>query len=173
VFAACGEGFPQVNVVLPDGRRVGRLTIKESEPKATLTGPGVLDAWCRDHYPDGLEEYVDPNAWTSLDVIEAVKARVPGVVKTRIRAAAAESLTAEALASGGWLLDKSTGDKEKVADVTEGRISGEFAFTDQKSPERRAAIIGAWQAGVIDLAPMLALPPAGGGDGADEHADAA
>lgn len=166
VFAATGNAFPQVNVVLPDGRCVGRLTVKEGQPRVSLTSPGVLADWCRDHYPDGLEEYVDPDAWTSLDVIEAVKAKIPGVVRTRLRTSAAETLLAEIKASGGWLEDKDKKVREKVADVTEGGITGEFAFSDQKGPQRRAAIIGAWQAGVIDLAPMIGLPaPEGGEDG--------
>lgn len=162
VFAASGEGFPQVNVVLPDGRRVGRITVKETAPKAVPVSTSVLPDWCRDHYLDGLEEYVEQSAWTNTDVIDAVKAKVPGVVKTRLRATAAESLLAESLEADGWLLDKETGDTLKVADITESVITGEFAFTDKTSGPRRAAIVKAWQDGLIDIVPVLALTAASG-----------
>lgn len=167
LFAVTGKLFPQVNVVLPDGRHVGRLTVKESAPRVVFNSanPALLANWCRDHYPDGLEEYVDPAAFSSLDVIEAVKAKVPAVVRTRLRATAAEALLAEIETSGGWLEDKATKERGKVADVKDGGITGEFAFSDQKGPERRAAIIEAWRAGVIDLAPMLALPAGSDSDG--------
>lgn len=168
LFAVTGKLFPQVNVVLPDGRHVGRLTVKEAAPRVIFNSanPAILADWCRDHYPDGLEEYVDPDAFSSLDVIAAVKAKVPAVVRSRLRTTAAEALLAEIKASGGWLEDKATKEREKVAEVKDGGITGEFAFSDQKGPQRRAAIIDAWRAGVIDLAPMLALPAAGGESGA-------
>jgi hypothetical protein len=158
VFALTGEAFPQVNVVLPDGQKVGRITVTESAPKAGDIEPGVLEAWCRDHYQDAFEEHVLQSAWNSADVIEAVKAKVPGVVKQRLRVTAVTSLIGEITASGGWLEDKDTKEKLKVTDVTEGGITGAFSFTDKKGPERHAAIIAAWRDGTIDLPSLLALP---------------
>lgn len=162
-----GQLHPQVNVRLPGGRTVGRITVKEGAPRADLE-PGALLEWCRTHFPAAIEEYIPESAWSAVDVIEAVKAKIPGIVKERVRPAAEAELVKELLADNGQLAGRRTGDdsKVKLADVYEGRITGEFAFTDQKTAERRSAIMAAYRSGELRGLPlgMLALPAGDGGE---------
>ena len=163
VFAAkyAEEGNDRQAVLLPDGEKVGQITIKAPAPVVEMPQDALLD-WCRDHFPAAVEEYIDPAHLGSSDVIAAVRDKLPDLIRQRVRPGTARALTEEIVKGKGLLADRHSGEAGKVATVTPGQPTGAFAFTDGKSGERRARIMAELLAGrlqgVIGFGP-LALPP--------------
>jgi hypothetical protein len=161
------DGSDRVAVMLPDGTKLDRITVKQPGPGVEMDdpSPSALLDWCRAHFPSAIEEYVDPSALGSTDVIEAVKAKVPSVIRQRVRPGTAKALMKEIEDSKGTLADRMTNVPSKVATVTDGTVTGAFSFTANNAKERRARIMAALLAGelpgVISFGP-LALPAAGG-----------
>ena len=118
-------------------------------------------AWCREHLPGAIEEYIDPSALGSADVIAAVRDKAPSAVRERVRPGTADELLKEIVKSGGWLVDKETSEKVKVAEVTRNLPTGAFAFAGGGSEHRRQRIAAEWQAGrlaEVGFGPATALP---------------
>ena len=166
VFAAlyADEGNDRQAVLLPDGEKVGQLTIKAPAAVVDMP-PGALLDWCREHFPSAVEEYIDPACIGSTDVIAAVRDKLPDLIRQRVRPGTAKALTEEIVKGKGLLADRISGEAGRVATVAPGQVTGAFAFTDGKGPERRARLLAELLAGrlpgVIGFGP-LALPPAGG-----------
>ena len=171
VFAAkyAVEGNDRQAVLLPDGEKVGQITIKAPAP--VVSGPegapagwtldrALLD-WCGEHFPYAVEEYIDPAKVSSLDVIAAVRDKLPDAIRTRVRPGTAKALAEEIVKGKGLLGDRRDGQAEVIATVTPGKPTGAFAFTGAGSGERRARIMAELLAGrlqgVIGFGP-LALP---------------
>jgi hypothetical protein len=148
VFAAkyAEEGNDRQAVLLPSGERIGQVTIKAPAPDVDMPDGALLE-WCREHFPAAVEEFIEPSALGSSDVIEAVRAKVPGVIGTRVRPATAKALREALIKGKGFLADTRTGEASKVATVTDGTCTGAFAFTGGKSAERRERIMAELLAG--------------------------
>jgi hypothetical protein len=165
---ARGDGQTQQKVLLPDGEEIGLISIRGGSPVITMPEAG-FEAWVREHVPDGIEEYIDPNAAGNAELLDVVKAVFPQFIKSRIRQPVRDELLKEITETGGYLVDKDTGDKEKVAEVSQGSPTGAFAYRAGKGTTER--IVTEWLNGRlagVDLGGMLALPAAeaGGTDGA-------
>lgn len=161
------NGHPQQEVLLPDGTRIGLVAIKSGEPDV-LTDEDALMAFTLEHSPDDVEEYIAEWAVSSADVIAAVKAAHPDLVKTRIRASARKKYREEIIRTGGWVTDQETGEKAEVAITDRREPTGAFTLTGAGAAERRERIIAEWQAGrlrQVGLGP-LALPAGGDQDAA-------
>lgn len=143
---ARADGQSQQRILLPSGEDIGLISIKDGGKTSDLT-EAKLKAWCAGHLPTAFEEYIDPAALNSADVLAIVKDKMPELVKTRLRAAEADLLMKEAADSGGYLIDRETGDREKVAEVTRTPPTGAFAFAGGGSDARRRRIVEEWQAG--------------------------
>lgn len=158
------DGTDRVAVLLPGGEKLDRITVKVPPPAVSMNGggaPSALLEWALEHFPAAVEEYIDPAATGSTDVIEAVKAKVPDVIRQRVRPGTAKVLMKEIEDSGGFLADRRTDEPSQVATVAPGTVTGAFAFTGNNARERRARIMAALLAGempgVISFGP-LALP---------------
>ena len=166
VFAAlyAEAGNDRQAVLLPSGEKIGQLTIKAPVSVVDMPADALL-VWCREHFPAAVEEYIDPAHLGSADVIAAVRDKLPDLIRQRVRPATAKALTEEAAKNRGLLADRIDRDVvERVATVTPGQVSGAFAFTDQKGPERRARLLAELLAGrlpgVIGFGPVaLAAAP--------------
>lgn len=170
VFASkyADDGNDRQAVLLPSGEKVGQITIKAPVPHAEMPDGALMD-WCAEHFPAAIEEYIDPAALESLDVIAAVRDKLPGVIRTRVRPSTVKALAEEIVKSGGHLDDKRTGETEQVATVTTGKPTGAFAFTGANGTERRerlmAELLAGRLQGVIGFGP-LALPAPEAGEAA-------
>ena len=143
VFAAkyTEDGNDRQMILLPSGEKVSQVTIKTPAPSFRFREDRV-EAWAAGVIGDGaFEEYILPAAISSRQVIEAVKAAHPELVKRRLRPGTAKKLAGEAVKSGGWLLDEATGETAQVADVSPGTVTGAFAFTGNDSAARRARLM--------------------------------
>ena len=177
VFASkyADDGNDRQAVLLPSGEKIGQITIKApgavvTEPEDALPGWRLDDAllgWCGEHFEAAVEEYIDPGSINSLDVIAAVRDKLPDVIRTRVRPATAKVLTDEIVKGKGLLADRRDGEAAQVATVTPGKATGAFAFTGANSGERRhrlmAALLNGELRGVVGFGP-LALPAGGDGD---------
>ena len=136
------EGNDRQAVLLPDGEKIGQLTVKAPAPEVTWTREDTLEDWAREHIGDGaFEDYAPETVLSSREVLAIIKAAKPELVATRMRPGTRKKLLAEVVKSGGFLEDKDEGTKDRVADVAEGEVTGAFAFTDQNSAHRRNRIM--------------------------------
>lgn len=140
------DGQSQQKVMLPDGDEIGLISIKAGGKSVDVT-EDALTAWLRDHNPEGLEDYVDPEAVTNAELVDIVRAVLPELVRTRIRPGVRDAMLKEIEETGGYLVDKDTGDKAKVADVTDREPSGAFSYRPGK--DARDKIIAAWRRGEL------------------------
>lgn len=156
-------GTPQQEALLPDGTKLGLISIRGGGTVVTPDEAAVL-AWVAEHNPEGIEDYLIPQAVQSADVVALVKAYFPELVATRVRGPVHKALVDEAKVSGGYVVDPGGGEKGKIAEVSEGDPTGAFAW--RPGPEARDKIIAAWQRGDlrgVELGP-LALPGGEAGD---------
>ena len=164
---ARADGQSQQKVMLPDGTEIGLVSIKAGG-KQVDAPEAALEAWAAEHVPDAIEEYVNERDANSADVLDVLRAVFPDLVKKRIRTATRAALVKEIEESGGYLVDKVTGDKEKVAEVTDLKPTGAFAYRPGK--DARDQVIAAWRRGDLEKigVGMLVLPAASGERGDDE-----
>ena len=152
-------GHPQQEVLLPDGTRIGLVSVKAGVTD-TVTDEEALLAWAQEHNPEAVEEYIESWAVDSAAVIAAVKAACPGVVNTRIRASVRKKYREEIVKTGGWVMDPESGEKTEVAITDRRDPTGAFSLVGAGAQERRDRIMAEWRAGrlqQIGLGP-LALP---------------
>jgi hypothetical protein len=138
------DGQTQQKVLLPDGDEIGLISIKAG---AKVTDPknAEIDAWVDEHLPDDREDYIIPTFATHPDIIKWVKARFPDAVASRIRPATKAALLKEAEDNDGYVTDKDTGEKAKIADVSTGKPTGAFSY--RPGPGARQRIITEWREG--------------------------
>lgn len=169
VFRAAGaDGQTQQKVLLPDGTALGLISIKAGAQTLDGLSEDKLEAWVRDHNPDGMEDYLDPKALADAEVIEIIRALFPDLVRSRVRPATRKAMQAEMLKSGGWLVD-ADGEKHQLAAVKTGKPAGGFAYRPAVGAAELVA--EAWRRGDLAHLPLgsLALPvtaAAPEGDGA-------
>jgi hypothetical protein len=168
VFAAkyTDDGNDRQMVLLPSGEKVSQVTIKTPAPSARLL-EDRLEAWAAGVIGDGaFEEYILPAAIGTAQVIDAVKAAHPELVKRRLRPGTARKLAADAVKGGGWLQDDETGEKAQVAEISTGTVTGAFAFTGNDSAPRRARLMEEILSGRLRdvIGPVLGPLPVLAGD---------
>lgn len=157
------EGSDRHAVLLPDGERIGQVTVRAAPQEVTWTSEDALEAWAREHLgEEAFEEFVPASVLASREVLAVIKAARPDLLGRRLRPATRKKLAAQVEKSGGFLEDKDEGTKDRVADVSPGAVTGAFAFTDQGAAHRRERIMQEWRAGRLPLAILgqLALPAA-------------
>lgn len=140
------DGITQVEVLLPDGTPIGKVSIKAGATAETVDEDALLQ-WASEHDPGTVEDWADPSALRDVAVVALLKKHFPGWVKPRVRPAAREAWLKEAGAAGGWLMDEETGEKARVVTSETLPATGAFAFTGGKADQRRAAIMAAIREG--------------------------
>lgn len=160
---ARAEGQSQQRAMLPDGTDLGLISIRDGG-KDVAVSEAALEAWLEEHNREGFEEYADPAAYTDAEVLDVLRAVFPHLVKRRIRGEVRSLLLKEIEDSGGYLVDKETGDKQKVAEVRDLKATGAFSWRPSK--DAHDLVIAAWQRGELQEIALgaLALPPADRGE---------
>jgi hypothetical protein len=158
---ARADGQTQQKVMLPDGTEIGLVAIKAGG-KDIAVSEDAIEGWVRKHLPDGMESYIKPSALSNIEVLEVLRGVFPELVGSRIRPETRSALLKEIEQTGGYLIDKETGGKEKVAEVTDLDPTGAFSY--RPAPGARDSVIAAWQDGKLR---DVALGPLGipAGDG--------
>jgi hypothetical protein len=158
------DGQSQQKVMMPDGTEIGLISIKSGSKDINAT-EDALTGWLEEHNPEGLEDYLDPSAATNTELLDVVRAVFPELVRTRIRAEVRAALLKEIEETGGYLVDKDSGDKEQVAEVTDVKPTGAFSYRPAKNA--RDEVIAAWRRGELQGIALdaLALPAGDGASG--------
>jgi hypothetical protein len=157
------DGQKQQAVMLPDGTEIGLVSIRAGTPTVAVT-EAALEAWVREHVPDGIEEYIQPEALKDAEVLDMLKACFPGTVRERIRPEVRTALLAEMTESGGKVADKSSGEVEQLGEVEQHKPSGAFSYRPAKGAQDR--IVSEWRAGrltEIAFGPLALPAPDEGG----------
>jgi len=170
-------GALQVDITLPDGQVIGRLSVKAGT-KTTTTDEVGLHEWAAERNREALEEYAVPAAARDervLDllmrecpealgvhvkpemlgdprVLDLLRGKFPELVSSRVRPGSLKAYVAEARKSGenapkGWLFDPETGERLHLVTETQQDPSGAFAFNGAETADRRRAVIEALAAG--------------------------
>jgi hypothetical protein len=154
------DGQKQQEALLPDGTGVGLISIKEGATSVEVTGEAELEAWVREHVPDGIEVVVTATALTDLDVLEMLAACFPGSVTERVRPSVRAALLAEMADNDGKVADKHSGEVALLGKVTRHKPTGEFSYRPDKRARDR--IVGDWRAGRLTEVVFGPLPLSAG-----------
>jgi len=137
VKACCLEdmadsGAASVNATLPNGTRVGTVSLVVSAPHATVVNSVALMEWLEANAPSAIEEVT-----------------IPEHTETRVRPEFVEALTPRGLHAY-------TPDGEEVPGV--GTTATKPYVAARVSSEQINAIVDAFTSGMLDAAELLALP---------------
>lgn len=166
LFAAVrAEGHPQIEVALPAGAVVGKVSIKAGREVVVVDDDALL-AWVEANKPDELETSVSPAALTRPDVVAYVRKLHPDLVGRKVRPAYRAKLLAEVTADGE-LVSETTGEVVKVVETVKGAPTGEFALSFETAKKGRLngrdQIAAAWQSGDLSITDLI-HPAIGAGD---------
>lgn len=166
VFAAVRkEGHPQVEIALPSGAVVGKVSIKAGRETVVVDDDALL-AWVKVNNPDELEASVSPAALSRPDVVAYVRKLHPELVGHKVRPAYRAKLL-DQMTPSGELVSETTGEITKIAETVKGDPTGEFALSFETAKKGRLngrdQIAAAWNSGELSIADLLRPAIEGGG----------
>jgi hypothetical protein len=158
LFAAAREGgATQLEVALPSGDPVGKISIKAGKDTVTVDDDALL-AWVKANRPEEIEDTISPAALSRPDVVAYVRKLHPELVARRVRPATRAKLLAD-LTDSGELVNETTGEAVKVRDVVKGKPNGAFALTFETAKggkqSGRDQIAAAWQSGELSITDLI------------------
>lgn len=158
VFAAVkAQGHPQVDIALPSGAVVGKVSIKAGRETVVVDDAALL-AWVKANNPDELEATVSPAALSRPDVVAYVRKLHPDLVAHKVRPAYRAKLLGQ-LTADGEIASETTGEITKIAETVKGDPTGEFALSFETAkkgkPNGRDQIAAAWNSGELSIADLL------------------
>jgi hypothetical protein len=129
-----------LSVSLPDGTELGSIAIYAGPPKTQVNMKAVAAIVANDAPEEFVEELSD-DALSNENLLAFVRDQMPHLLVRRIRPDYLKQLL-KRIDSNGYLKD-AAGTRIKVADVSRGEPTGEFAFT--AGPGVRELVWQAWQ----------------------------
>ncbi len=124
---ARNRGVPQVELRLPDGTKLGLISIRKGADIWDVD-EDTLAAVAAGNDPADFEDVIDPKALRDREVIDLVAARFPELVTARIVPVARARYQREWEENGGKITDQSVGERVRVAEVEHMPATGEFAY---------------------------------------------
>lgn len=150
-------GVTQLEVALPSGDVVGKISIKAGQD-TVIDDEDALLAWVEANKPEEIEHSVSPSALTRPDVVAYVRKLHPDLVGKKIRPAYRAKLLAS-LDEDGQLANETTGELVQVRKVVKGKPTGAFALTFETAkkgkPNGRDQIAAAWQSGQLSITDLI------------------
>jgi hypothetical protein len=158
LFAAAREmGAMQIEVKLPSGAQVGKVSIKAGEETITVDEDALLK-WVEANCPEEIEHTVSATALQRPDVVAYVRKLYPDLVAPRIRPAYRAKLLAE-LDDDGHLVSETTGEVVKVREVVRRPPTGAFALSFERAAKGklngRDQIAAAWQSSEVSIVDLI------------------
>lgn len=160
VFGAArrGTGAKTLDVALPDGTSLGTISILAGPAERKVNGSAVAAVVA---LSEDLVDELRPEALTDPALIEFVRDHMPHLLVTKLPDAAVKAAM-KRIDKDGYLAEPGGG-KVKVAEISQGEVTGRFAY--RASKEAEAAIRQAWHAGELrDLFADLIRPALEGGE---------
>lgn len=137
------SGVKSLTVTLPDGTEIGTVAIKAGRSEVSFDEAAVLE-FARKAAPTEVTEVVDPAVLDDPKVRAFIREHKPDAITTGVTTAFKKSLKPD---DDGCVVDKTTGELVKVAEVTPGKPTGAFAYTPSKDARER--VVSAWQKGEL------------------------
>ncbi|WP_326646588.1 hypothetical protein OG884_18340 [Streptosporangium sp. NBC_01755] len=161
-------GATQIEVALPSGAAVGKVSIKAGQESIRVDEAALLK-WVLANQPEEIEAEVSPSALSRPDVIAYVRKLHPDLMRQKVRPAYRAKLLAEVNESGE-LASETTGEVVKVSETVKSDPTGAFALTFETAkkgkPNGRDQIAAAWQSGELSITELIrpAIEGAPGGE---------
>jgi len=124
---ARNRGVPQVELRLPDGTKLGLISIRKGA-EIWHVDEDTLAAVAAGNDPADFEDVIDPAALRQSRVIDLIAAHYPELVTARIMPAARARYQREWEENGGKITDQNIGERVQVAEVEHMPATGEFAY---------------------------------------------
>lgn len=137
------NGVKSLTVTLPDGVEVGTIAIKTGAREVAWLENAVL-SFASEVAPTEVVETVDPAVLEDPEVREWLSAHKPEAFTTTVRPGWLKTLKPD---DDGQVVNPTTGELVKVADVATAPPSGKFAYTPTK--DAAARVVAAWRAGEL------------------------
>ncbi|MEV4181677.1 hypothetical protein AB0J28_09540 [Streptosporangium canum] len=158
LFAAVrAGGATQIEVTLPSGDPVGKISIKAGQ-ETVRTDEAALLAWVLANAPEEIEATVSPSALSRPDVIAYVRKLHPDLIGQKVRPAYRAKLLGE-VNDAGELVSETTGEVVKVTETIKADPTGAFALTFETAkkgkPNGRDQIANAWQSGEMSITDLI------------------
>lgn len=144
--AVAETGTDRLSVKLPDGTKIGSITVKQGPVNVTVDEDALL-AWVQEVTPSEIEVYADPAVLYDLEVLAWLREHRPESVKQRIRPVWRAAKIKEATENKGCIVNRLTGEETKVAEVVEHPPTGAFQF--KPTDDGLAAVLAAHRAGQL------------------------
>lgn len=158
------NGIKSLSVSLPGGEWLADITVKKPGQTVKVNEDDLM-AWVEKHTPTEVEEYLDSAALLDQELIEWAREHRDDLLRRRIRQVWRSELQKMVTGNGGYVIDSTTGDSTKVAEVTTSKPTGAFALSADADKSRRDRVMAALLAGELNgvtTLPIAAAVPAGG-----------
>lgn len=158
LFAALrSSGATQIEVTLPSGTPVGKISLKAGQ-ETVRTDEAALLAWVLANAPEEIEATVSPSALSRPDVIAYVRKLHPDLIGQKIRPAYRAKLLS-GVNDVGELVSETTGEVVKVSETVKSGPTGAFALTFETAkkgkPGGRDQVANAWQSGELSITDLI------------------
>ncbi|WDZ91170.1 hypothetical protein [Nocardiopsis sp. HUAS JQ3] len=138
-------GVKSMQAQLPTGAEVGRISIRDASPVVRWNGPKLAE-FVEATAPIELVDRVDSAVLGDPELILWVLQNRPGMVRAEVRDSYRDKLK-KRLTADGELVDESTGELFKVAEIDRPEPTGAFSYVP--SDGAREEVLGAWRSGAL------------------------
>lgn len=155
------HGYPQQEANLPDGTKLGLISI-EKGAEITRTDEDELLLVIAANEPGGFEDYLLPVAYADDRVLALIAEHFPQFVDRRVKPEVDQRYRLEIAENNGRVLDHTSGERVQVATIERLQPTGKFSF--RPAVNARQLVDDAIAAGEIDadgmpLVPIVAVAP--------------
>lgn len=141
------RGTPQQEISLPDGTKAALVSIEQGGTTVTVD-EDMLQAVAAGNNPRDFEDYVEVIAFSDPRVIRLIAEHYPALVGRRIRPAARADYLKEIGENAGRVIDRVTGERVQVAEVTRHEPTGKYSV--RWTAKGRIALQEALDAGTLN-----------------------
>jgi hypothetical protein len=153
------NGIKKLAIALPGGELVGDITVKQPDPTVRMDDDLLME-WVEKHTPTEVEEYLDSSALLDQEAIEWAREHRDDLLRKRVRGVWRAELQKMATGNAGFVIDTTSGEATKVAEVTPNMPTGAFALSPDKHGERAARLLAALRRGELAGITNLAITSA-------------
>lgn len=141
------RGIPGQEIRLPGGEKVALISIEQGSTTMTVD-TDLLTLLAAGNNPADFEDYVEVRAFTDRRVIRLIAEHFPELVGRRLSDRALADYRQEAEENGGQVLNRKTGEREQVAEITRHEPTGKFAV--RFTAKGRQLLLDALDSGAVN-----------------------
>lgn len=142
------DGATQREVQLPDGTRLGLLSIHKGETEVTVKDPAALLAWVKANKPHMIERSLITGAASSTDLLDLVTEHLPGLVTERIRDSDYKALLEQMEKAGGRVVNDDGTPGPVMGKVSRQPPTGQVTY--RPDPGAHERVVAAYLRGDLD-----------------------